>query len=129
MNKTFNSSFEKGSDSTSSLLRLAKEEQVRLNNLGTKINTRREAIDKVIDILEGTAFNSSINFTSALSDIPTIADQAESLTPDTSLNYPYNKSKQEKIRHVFQQEGTAMRIRDLQDAILSNKRKENFKKL
>jgi hypothetical protein len=92
MNKTFNNSFEKGSNSISSLLRLAKEEQVRLNKLGEKINTRREAIDKVIDILEGNAFKSSINFTSVLNDIPGMTEQVNSEISNSSMNYPYNNA-------------------------------------
>ena len=106
----------KPSNSIKNLLRLAKEEQINLNNLAAKISVRQEAIEKVVHLLESSPFDNSIDLSSITGDLPTTGDLVDD--KNTFQNYPQHGTKQEKVSYILGKADKALRISEMQDDIL-----------
>lgn len=106
--------------SVPTLIRVAKEEQAQLKQLGYLIATRQDVIKRVIELLEGPAFNDSsppLSVTHPIRIRDPVSDNSQTSFADRFNDYPRKGSKQEKIRYVLAKKNVAMLSTQIQDAI------------
>jgi len=106
--------------SVPTLIRVAKEEQAQLKQLSNLIATRQDVIKRVIELLEGPAFNDSSPPLSVVQSIrirDPISDNSQTSFAHRYDDYPRKGSRQEKIAYVLAKKNVAMLSSQIQDLI------------
>jgi hypothetical protein len=106
--------------SVPTLIRVAKEEQAQLKQLSNLIATRQDVIKRVIELLEGPAFNNSSPPLSVAQSIrirDPVSDNSQTSFAHRYDDYPRKGSRQEKIAYVLSKKNVAMLSVQIQDSI------------